>query len=358
MDKHNFYAGPSVVAKEVIAEAAEGLLDYNGSGLSIAEVSHRSDMFAAILDEAIELVKEIANLDDDFAVLYLQGGGRQQFFQVPFNLSTAFSKTYYIDTGSWAHLASHEATFFGKAVEIASSKASNYRHIPKNFKIPGEGSYLHITSNNTIYGTQYHQFPKCQMPVVVDKSSDIFCREMDYNQFGLVYAAAQKNAGIAGTTIVMVRKSLLKKDRGSIPTMIDYNTHIEKNSLYNTAPVFAIYMSMLVLRWIKAKGGLQYFDLHNRKKADLLYKEIDRNGLFKGHAVEKDRSIMNAVFDLRKNSDIVRKGFLHMCKNAGIVGIEGHKSVGGYRASMYNALKLESVEVLVDVMKELERTAG
>jgi len=358
LEKHNFYAGPSIIAASVLEQASQAVMDYKGSGLSLLEYSHRSDEFGEIISEAIQLVKQIGQLDDDFEVLFLQGGGRQQFFQVPYNLASTNLNAAYIDTGSWAAQALKEAAHFGNTAVVASSKNNDYKSIPNNIDSIENPAYLHLTTNNTIYGTQFHQIPKFNAPIVADMSSDIFCRPLDYNKFGLVYSAAQKNAGTAGATVVIVRKSILKKEVGSIPTMIDYRTHIQKKSLYNTPPSFAIYMSLLVLRWIVAEGGLAHFGLLNQKKADVIYQEIDRNSLFRGHAEKADRSIMNAVFTLVSDNNELESRFLQRCAEAGIVGIKGHSSVGGFRASMYNALPLKSVQVLVETMKSLETDFG
>jgi len=355
--KHNFFAGPSVLPKVVTEKAARALIDY-GEGISIAAYSHRSSQFGAVIEEAKALVREIAQLDDDFEVLFLQGGGRQQFFQIPYNLASMFSTACYVDSGSWAHQAAHEAHFFGKAQIVASSKEDNYNFIPTKFSIPEKAAYLHITSNNTIYGTQYQEYPKVNVPLIVDMSSDIFSQETDYSQFDLIYAATQKNAGIAGVTLVIIKKSLLTKAVGDVPTMVDYQTHINKGSLYNTPPTFAIYMSLLVLRWIKEQGGLSALGEKNEQKAKLLYNEIDRNKAFKGHAKKEHRSLMNAAFTLKKPNTAEEDRFLNMCKNAGIVGIKGHSSVGGFRASMYNALEMESVRALVTVMQAFEQATN
>lgn len=355
---HNFYAGPSIIDASIL-ETASNAIRSREDLLSVIEISHRSVRFGEIMEEARSLVRELAQLDDDFEVLFLQGGGRQQFFQVPFNLLNFNQVAYYINTGSWAKQAMHEASFFGKAEAIASSESTNFNFIPKSAPVPENAAYLHITTNNTIYGTQFHDIPSVDAPLVADMSSDIFCRPLDYNRFGLVYAATQKNAGTAGATIVMVRKSILKKAPGSIPTMVDYQTHIKKQSLYNTPPTFAVYMSLLTLRWLKASGGLSHFVQHNEAKSNAIYAEIDRNSMFVGHALKEDRSVMNAVFTFTPEVNQVRENdFVAFCEARNIIGLKGHSSVGGFRASMYNALPLESVNALVDTMQDFEKQFG
>ncbi|NPA46236.1 MAG: 3-phosphoserine/phosphohydroxythreonine transaminase, partial [Chlorobi bacterium] len=297
------------------------------------------------------LVKELLGLDDDFQVLFLQGGASMQFLQIPYNLMR--TKAAYLDTGTWASKAAKEAVYFGESVTVASSKDEQYRYIPKDYTIPADADYFHITTNNTIYGTQMHRIPDSPVPLVADMSSDIFSREMDFNRFGLIYAGAQKNMGPAGTVMVAVRQSLLGKTGRTIPTMMDYMTHINKGSMFNTPPVFAVYVSMLTMQWVKDKGGIGAMEERNRQKSALLYNELDRNPLFHPFVRKEDRSMMNVTFDL--TDPALKDRFDAMWKEAGIVGLKGHRSVGGYRASLYNALPLESVQVLVDVMKELER---
>ena len=352
---HNFYAGPSIIDQSVLNEAIAEIQPHPNQ-LSLLEISHRSKRFGDVMEETISLAKELMNLEEDFEVIFLQGGGRQQFFQIPFNLSKVFHTACYVDSGTWAHQAFQEACHFGTAKIIASSKENGYRSIPTIGELPEKTSYVYICSNNTIYGTQYHKFPTVNAPLVADMSSDLFSKSVNFNQFDLVYAATQKNVGTAGACLVAVRKSILQKEVGSIPTMIDYRTHINKQSLYNTPPVFAILLSLLTLRWIKAKGGVTYFDSYNQEKASILYDEIERNHLFTAYANKADRSNMNVVFTARDTPTANR--FLEFAQQNNIVGIKGHRSIGGFRASMYNALPKESVQVLADVMKEFERSNG
>ena len=353
MKKHNFSAGPSILAPEVFQKASEALLDFEGTGLSVIEISHRSPEFVRVIERARALALEIAGLDDSYTTLFLQGGASMQFLMVPYNLLE--TKAAYIDTGTWANKAQKEAALFGNAEVIASSKADGYKYIPKNVTVPTDIDYLHITTNNTIYGTEYHSLPQTSVPLVADMSSDIFSRPLDYKQFSLIYAGSQKNLGASGSTLVIVKKDLLGKVSRKLPSMMDYQLHIKNDSMFNTPSTFAVYVNLLVLEWIQAQGGLQALGKRNRAKADLLYGEIDRNPLVVGYANKEDRSLMNVVFNLTDESS--KERFDALCKEANISGIKGHRSVGGYRASIYNALPLESVQVLVDVLKEFERTA-
>ncbi|EPD98872.1 3-phosphoserine/phosphohydroxythreonine transaminase [Capnocytophaga sp. oral taxon 336] len=353
MKKHNFSAGPSILAPEVFQKASEALLDFEGTGLSVIEISHRSPEFVRVIERARVLALEIAGLDDSYTTLFLQGGASMQFLMVPYNLLE--TKAAYIDTGTWANKAQKEASLFGNAEVIASSKADGYKYIPKNVTVPTDIDYLHITTNNTIYGTEYHSLPQTSVPLVADMSSDIFSRPLDYKQFSLIYAGSQKNLGASGSTLVIVKKDLLGKVSRKLPSMMDYQLHIKNDSMFNTPSTFAVYVNLLVLEWIQAQGGLQALGKRNRAKADLLYGEIDRNPLVVGYANKEDRSLMNVVFNLTNES--TKERFDALCKEANISGIKGHRSVGGYRASIYNALPLESVQVLVDVLKEFERTA-
>ena len=353
MKKHNFSAGPSILAPEVFQKASKALLDFEGTGLSVIEISHRSPEFVRVIERARALALEIAGLDDSYTTLFLQGGASMQFLMVPYNLLE--TKAAYIDTGTWANKAQKEAALFGNAEVIASSKADGYKYIPKNVTVPTDIDYLHITTNNTIYGTEYHSLPQTSVPLVADMSSDIFSRPLDYKQFSLIYAGSQKNLGASGSTLVIVKKDLLGKVSRKLPSMMDYQLHIKNDSMFNTPSTFAVYVNLLVLEWIQAQGGLQALGKRNRAKADLLYGEIDRNPLVVGYANKEDRSLMNVVFNLTDES--TKERFDVLCKEANISGIKGHRSVGGYRASIYNALPLESVQVLVDVLKEFERTA-
>ena len=353
MKKHNFSAGPSILAPEVFQKASQALLDFEGTGLSVIEVSHRSPEFVRVIERARALALEIAGLDDSYTTLFLQGGASMQFLMVPYNLLE--TKAAYIDTGTWANKAQKEAALFGNTEVIASSKADGYKYIPKNVTVPTDANYLHITTNNTIYGTEFHSLPQTDIPLVADMSSDIFSRPLDYKQFSLIYAGSQKNLGASGSTLVIVKKDILGKVSRKLPSMMDYQLHIKNDSMYNTPSTFAVYVNLLVLEWIQAQGGLQALGKRNQAKADLLYGEIDRNPLVVGYANKEDRSLMNVVFNLTDES--TKERFDTLCKEANISGIKGHRSVGGYRASIYNALPLESVQVLVDVLKEFERTA-
>ena len=353
MKKHNFSAGPSILAPEVFQKASQALLDFEGTGLAVIEVSHRSTEFVRVIERARALALEIAGLDDSYTTLFLQGGASMQFLMVPYNLLE--TKAAYIDTGTWANKAQKEAALFGNTEVIASSKADGYKYIPKNVTVPTDANYLHITTNNTIYGTEFHSLPQTDIPLVADMSSDIFSRPLDYKQFSLIYAGSQKNLGASGSTLVIVKKDILGKVSRKLPSMMDYQLHIKNDSMFNTPSTFAVYVNLLVLEWIQAQGGLQALGKRNQAKADLLYGEIDRNPLVVGYANKEDRSLMNVVFNLTDES--TKERFDALCKEANISGIKGHRSVGGYRASIYNALPLESVQVLVDVLKEFERTA-
>ena len=353
MKKHNFSAGPSILAPEVFQKASQALLDFEGTGLSVIEISHRSPEFVRVIERARALALEIAGLDDSYTTLFLQGGASMQFLMVPYNLLEI--KAAYIDTGTWANKAQKEAALFGNTEVIASSKADGYKYIPKNVTVPTDANYLHITTNNTIYGTEFHSLPQTDIPLVADMSSDIFSRPLDYKQFSLIYAGSQKNLGASGSTLVIVKKDILGKVSRKLPSMMDYQLHIKNDSMFNTPSTFAVYVNLLVLEWIQAQGGLQALGKRNQAKADLLYGEIDSNPLVVGYANKEDRSLMNVVFNLTDES--TKERFDALCKEANISGIKGHRSVGGYRASIYNALPLESVQVLVDVLKEFERTA-
>jgi phosphoserine aminotransferase len=349
MKVHNFNAGPSVLPNEVLYKASKALIDFEGSGMSILEIGHRTAPFIAVMEEARSLVRELMQLEDDFEILYLQGGATMQFLQVPMNLLENGDTAAYVDTGVWSNKAIKEAKAFGFVDVIASSKESNYNHIPKQFNIPPQAKYLHITTNNTIYGTQWHMTPVTDVPLVADMSSDILSRNMDFNKFSLIYAGVQKNMGAAGATMVAVRKSILGKISRKIPTIMDYKLHIDNGSMLNTPPVFAVYISMLTLRWLKEQGGIPAIEKLNDKKAAILYDEIDHNPLFRGTVAKEDRSKMNVCFIMDKPE--MEDEFLKFCTKEDIVGIKGHRSVGGFRASLYNALPYESVEVLVEAMK-------
>lgn len=353
MKKHNFSAGPSILPQEVFEKASQAVLNFNNSGLSILEISHRSKDFIAVMEEAQSLALELLGLTGKgYQALFLQGGASLEFLRIPYNLMKENGKAAYLDTGTWASGAIKQAKAFGETVVVASSKDDNYNFIPKGYEIPADIDYFHCTSNNTIFGTQMKEFPKTQAPLVCDMSSDIFSKAIDYSQFSIIYAGAQKNMGPAGTTLVVIKEEILGKTGRNIPAMLDYSQHIAKESMYNTPPVFAVYTSMLTLQWLKNLGGVEAIEKMNETKANLLYKEIDRNPLFKGVAKAEDRSLMNVTFTL--NNEEHQPIFDELWKAAGISGLNGHRSVGGYRASIYNAMPLESVQVLVDAMKELE----
>ncbi len=356
MQLHNFNAGPSILPKSVFEETARGVLDLNGTGLSVLEISHRSKEFKEIYAQAKSLVRELLGLDDRFAVLFLTGGASSQFYMSALNLLPDDGTAAYLDSGSWSAKAVKEAGRYGTVDVVASSKEDGYKHIPKGYAIPESCAYLHVTSNNTIFGTQLHDFPEVSVPLVADMSSDIMCRPIDVDKFGLIYAGAQKNLGPAGTTLVIVRKDLLGKVSRDIPTMLDYQTHIDKDSAFNTPPVFPIYATMVNLKWLKENGGLEAAYTRNKAKAEVLYNEIDRNTLFEGVTATEDRSIMNVTFVLKNEERSA--AFVQQCEEAGCVGIKGHRSVGGFRASIYNAMPLASVEALVAQMQAFESTHG
>lgn len=354
MKIHNYSAGPCILPQEVFKEASHAILDFNNSGLSILEISHRSKDFVNVMEEARALSIELLGLEGKgYKALFLQGGASLQFLMVAYNLLE--KKAAYLNTGTWADKAIKEAKLFGEVQEVASSKDQNFNHIPKNYKVPTDVDYFHCTSNNTIFGTQMKKFPSTNVPMVCDMSSDIFSRQLDFSKFDLIYAGAQKNMGPAGTTLVVIKEDILGEVSRKIPSMLNYKVHLDKDSMFNTPSVYAVYVSLLTLRWLKAQGGIKTIEELNNKKAALLYSEIDINPLFKGFTAVEDRSVMNATFTLTK--DALKEKFDSMWKEAGINGLNGHRSVGGYRASMYNALPLESVQVLVDVMSDLERTA-
>lgn len=348
--KHNFSAGPCILPQEVFEKSAQAILDFNGIGLSLLEISHRSKDFVAVMDEARAIVKRLMNLNDDYEVLYLGGGASLQFVMVPFNLMKSENgKAAYLDTGVWAAGAIKEAKKFGSVDVVGSSKEDNYSYVPKDYTVGSEYDYFHCTSNNTIYGTQMKTFPKVDTLMVCDMSSDIFSRELDFSQFDLIYAGAQKNMGPAGVTLVVVKKEILGKSGRDIPSILDYSQHIAKESMYNTPPVFPVYASLLTLQHLENNGGIAAAEARNQAKAKLLYEEIDRNPLFETFCKKEDRSLMNVSFRLLDESK--KESFDNAWKTAGISGLNGHRSIGGYRASLYNALPLESVQVLVDVMK-------
>jgi phosphoserine aminotransferase len=353
MKKHNFFAGPAILPAAVIKAAAAAAADWNGMGLSILEISHRSKEFVAILDEAEALVRELLNVSDDYAVLFLTGGASSQFYMTAMNILGKDETACFTDTGTWSTKAIKEAKHFGNVEVIASSKDKNFSYIPKDYEIPAHARYLHLTSNNTIFGTQLQEFPKTDTRLVCDMSSDIFSRPIDVNRFDIIYAGAQKNLGPAGVTLAIVKKDILGKVEREIPTMLDYRTHIKKQSSFNTPPVYPIFVCTLTLRWLKANGGLAAMQTKNEAKAKLLYDAIDANPCFQCAAAKDDRSLMNVTFKLSEgyDEDLADK-FLAAAAAANCVGLKGHRSVGGFRASIYNAMPIESVQVLVDVMNE------
>ncbi len=357
MKKINFYAGPAIMPRPVIEKAAQAILDFNGSGLSLLEISHRSSAFQEVMDGACALVKELWQLEDDYEVLFLGGGASTQFCMVPYNLLPANGMAAYLKTGVWAEKAAKEAALFGQVHISASSEDKKYSYIPKNSVVPDAASYYHITTNNTIYGTQLHEQPSGNFscPIIADMSSDVFSRRIEANRYGLIYAGAQKNMGPAGATMIVVRKSILGKTNRAIPSMLDYRVHIKNGSMFNTPPVFPVYCCYLTLQWIKERG-IEQIESQNRQKANLLYAEIDRNSLFEGVVNHEDRSMMNVCFTLKEEKH--QEDFKKMCAEAGCEGLEGHRSVGGFRASLYNALDLAGVQVLVDVMAAFEQKYG
>tara|TARA_R110002050_G_scaffold74772_6_gene160255 strand:- start:20031 stop:21095 length:1065 start_codon:yes stop_codon:yes gene_type:complete len=354
MKKHNFSAGPSILPQEVLLKASEAVIDYNNSGLSLIEISHRSKEFIDIMEKARALVLELLDLEGKgYKALFLQGGASTQFLMVAMNLLE--KRAGYLNTGAWSEKAIKEAKVLDDIYEVASSKDANFNYIPKGYDIPSDYDYFHCTSNNTIVGTQMKTFPKCNIPLVCDMSSDIFSHQLDFTQFDLIYAGAQKNMGPAGTTLVVIKEDILGKVSRNIPSIMDYKKHIGAGSMLNTPPVFPVYTSMLTLEWLKGLGGIAAIEKENEKKARLMYSEIDLNPLFKGFSAKEDRSKMNATFTLVNEN--LKETFETMLKEAGISGVNGHRSVGGYRASMYNALPLDSVKALVEVMSELESKA-
>ncbi|WP_353778282.1 3-phosphoserine/phosphohydroxythreonine transaminase [Winogradskyella sp. 3972H.M.0a.05] len=351
--KHNFSAGPCILPKEVMQKASEAVIDFD-NGLSLLEISHRSKPFVDVMEKARSLALELLGLEGKgYKALFLQGGASTQFLMVALNLLE--KRAGYLNTGTWSSKAIKEAKIYDDIYEVATSENAGFNYIPKGYDIPEDYDYFHCTSNNTIFGTQMKSFPDSPIPMVCDMSSDIFSRSLDFSKFDIIYAGAQKNMGPAGTTLVVVKEDVLGKVSRKIPSMMDYKVHISKSSMFNTPPVFAVYTSMLTMEWLKKLGGIKAIEEINEKKARLIYSEIDLNPLFKGYSVKEDRSNMNATFTLA-NGDL-KETFDAMWKEAGINGLNGHRSVGGYRASMYNALSLDSVKALVEVMSELERKA-
>ena len=355
----NFYAGPAILPEPVLQKAKEAVENFEGTGLSILEISHRSKEVVAFIEEAEQLTKELLGLPEGYHVLFLSGGASSQFYMTAMNLLDKNATAGYVNTGAWSTKAIKEAKLFGNVKELASSKDDNFQYIPKDYDIPEDLSYLHLTSNNTIFGTQYFSWPETNVPIVCDMSSDIFSQPVStpIDRFGIIYAGAQKNMGPAGTTLVIVREDMVGKVNRQIPSMLDYRTFFGKQSSFNTPPVYPIYVSMLTMRWIKELGGLKAMEKRNQEKAKLIYDEIDRNPCFTCPVAKEDRSMMNAIFSA--NDESYEKAFLDACKKADILGIKGHRSVGGFRASIYNAMEKSYAETLVDVMKNFaEKYAG
>ena len=354
MKKHNFYAGPSILPAYTFENTAKAILDFDGMGLSLMEISHRSKEFVAVMDEAQALIKELLDVPQGYHVVFLGGGASLQFCMVPYNLLQ--TRAAYLNTGSWASKALREANFFGEAIEVASSKDRNFSYIPRDYRLPEDADYFHITSNNTIYGTQIREDMDVPMTLVADMSSDIFSRPVDVSKYGIIYGGAQKNLAPSGVAFVIVREDILGKVDRAIPTMLDYRTHIDKGSMFNTPPVVPVYAAMQTLRWLKENGGISAMEKKNIEKAAILYDEIQRNKLFKP-TVEKveDRSLMNICFVMNEEYAELEGDFNEFASSRGMVGIKGHRSVGGFRASTYNALARESVEALIDAMQEFEK---
>jgi phosphoserine aminotransferase len=356
MKKHNFYAGPSILPQFTIENSAKAILDFDGTGLSILEISHRSKEFVAVMDEAQALFKELLNIPDGYSVLFVGGGASTQFTMVPFNLFQ--KKAAYLNTGSWSKKAIKEAKIFGEVEVVASSEDKNFNYIPKGYTIPEDADYFHITTNNTIYGTEIHEDIDSPVPLVADMSSDIFSRPVDVSKYAVIYGGAQKNLAPSGVTFVIVRNDVLGKVDRQIPTMLNYQTHIDKGSMFNTPPCLPVYSALQTLKWLKNNGGIEAMEKINIDKANLLYDEIDRNKLFVGTVEKEDRSIMNICFVMKEAYKDLEQDFFQFATSKGMVGIKGHRSVGGFRASTYNALPKSSVEALVACMQEFETLNG
>ncbi len=356
MKKHNFYAGPSILPQFTLDETIKAIKDFAGTGLSLLEISHRSKEFVAVMDETQAMFKELLNIPEGYSVVFMGGGASMQFNMVPFNLMK--TKAAYLNTGEWASKAIKEAKLFGEVIEVASSKDKNFSYIPKGYDIPGNADYFHITTNNTIYGTQIREDMTVSMPLVADMSSDIFCRPVDISKYGIIYGGAQKNLAPAGVTFVIIRQDILGKVERQIPTMLNYQTHISKESMFNTPPVMPVFSALQTLKWLKEKGGISGIEKINKHKAEMLYDEIDRNPLFRGTVNKEDRSWMNICFVMNEGFEALEKDFLDFAASKNMVGLKGHRSVGGFRASTYNALPVESVKALVETMQEFEKIKG
>ena len=353
MKKYNFGAGPSILPQEVMKATSDACIEFQGMGLSLMEISHRTKEFQAVMDEAQDLFKELLNIPEGYSVLFLGGGASTQFCMVPFNLME--KKAAYLNTGVWAKKALKEAKLFGEVVEVASSADANYTFIPKDFEIPADADYFHITTNNTIYGTEIRHDMDSPVPMVADMSSDIFSRPLDVSKYAIIYGGAQKNLSMAGVTFVIVRNDVLGHVSRAIPTMLDYRTHVDKGSMFNTPPVVPIYCALQNLKWIKAQGGVAEMERRAKERAEMLYAEIDRNSLFRGTANKEDRSLMNICFVMNDEYKELEAEFLAFAQSKGMQGVKGHRSVGGFRASCYNAMPLEGVKALVACMQEFEQ---
>ncbi|UKK76933.1 3-phosphoserine/phosphohydroxythreonine transaminase [Segatella bryantii] len=352
MKKYNFNAGPSMLPREVIENTAKQILDFNGSGLSLMEISHRAKDFQPVVDEAEALVKELLNVPEGYSVIFLGGGASLQFMQIPANF--LIKKAGYVNSGTWAKKAMKEAKLFGEVVEVASSADDNYTHLPHNYEIPADLDYLHICTNNTIFGTELREDIDAPVRLIADMSSDILSRPVDVSKYDAIYAGAQKNMSMAGVTVIIVKDDVLGKAPRELPTMLDYRTHVEKGSMFNTPPVVPIYTLMETLRWVKAQGGVKEMDRRAHERAEALYAEIDRNKLFRGTVAREDRSLMNICFVMNDEFKDLEKSFLDFATERGMVGIKGHRSVGGFRASCYNAMTMEGVNALIQTMKDFE----
>tara|TARA_B100001750_G_C15446517_1_gene566498 strand:+ start:259 stop:1326 length:1068 start_codon:yes stop_codon:yes gene_type:complete len=353
MKKINFNAGPCILPEEVFKKASQSIIEYEKSGLSILEISHRSKEFTAIMEKTKFFIKRLLQLTNEHEILFLQGGASLQFHMIPANFLSKNGKACYLDTGTWSSKAITESKKIGETIILATSDKNNYKSIPKKYIIPNNIDYFHCTSNNTIYGTQIKNFPKVSTKLFCDMSSDIFSRKINTSNFDLIYAGAQKNIGPAGMTLVILKKSILENKNKNLGTMLDYNTHIQKESMFNTPPVFSIYVSMLNLKLLYENGGISWIENINNQKADLLYEEIDRNSIFSGIAEKEDRSNMNITFSIA--NDQLGEKFDNLCLKNNIQGIKGHRSVGGYRASLYNAMSVENVRILTSIMQEIEK---
>ena len=352
MKKYNFNAGPSMLPREVIENTAKQCLDFNGSGLSLMEISHRAKDFQPVVDEAVDLIKELLQVPEGYSVIFLGGGASLEFCMVPYNF--LINKAAYLNTGTWAKKAMKEAKLFGEVVEVASSADANYTFIPKGWTVPEDADYLHITTNNTIYGTEMRYEPEVNVPLIGDMSSDIFSRPVDVAKYDCIYAGAQKNLAMAGVTVIILKDEKLGRAPRQIPTMLDYRTHGDKGSMFNTPPVVPIYSALENLRWLKKNGGVEEMDRRAHERADMLYSEIDRNKLFRGTVAEEDRSLMNICFVMNEEYKDLEKPFFEFATERGMVGIKGHRSVGGFRASCYNAQTVEGVQALIQAMKDFE----